>query len=133
MDYVALKAELDAGHPDTGVYNVDDFLALAQINLANRTRVKLSMTGREVREQTDNTEYNALSAALQGNWIAFTQPNAILDPRPGSVDEQITFSIFAAGTTRTNLATARNETVSRAVELGFGDVIIGDIQNARAL
>lgn len=35
-DLVALKAELLAGHPDTGAYNVDDALAAAEINEVNR-------------------------------------------------------------------------------------------------
>lgn len=35
-DLVALKAELTAGHPDTGAYNVDDALATAEINAVNR-------------------------------------------------------------------------------------------------
>ena len=38
MDYVALKAELDAGHPTTGAYNVDDTLAAAELNAENRPK-----------------------------------------------------------------------------------------------
>lgn len=36
MDLVALKAELDAGHPDTGAYNASDSLAADELNAQNR-------------------------------------------------------------------------------------------------
>lgn len=35
-DLVALRAELDAGHPDTGAYNVDNALALSELHAINR-------------------------------------------------------------------------------------------------
>lgn len=38
IDYPALAAELAAGHPDTGAYNVDDQLAADELNAENRTR-----------------------------------------------------------------------------------------------
>jgi hypothetical protein len=36
VDYVALKAELDAGHPDTGAYDLDSDIAASQLNTENR-------------------------------------------------------------------------------------------------
>lgn len=36
MDIVALKAELDAGHPISGPYNADDATAAAELNVLNR-------------------------------------------------------------------------------------------------
>lgn len=36
MNYIALKAELLAGHPDTGAYNVDNQLAADELNAINR-------------------------------------------------------------------------------------------------
>lgn len=36
MDYVALKAELDAGHPDTGAYSLVDATAADELNAINR-------------------------------------------------------------------------------------------------
>lgn len=36
IDYQALKAELLAGHPDTGAYNADDQLAADELNVQNR-------------------------------------------------------------------------------------------------
>ena len=43
IDYVALAAELTAGHPDTGAYNVDDQLAADELNAKNRTNTALSI------------------------------------------------------------------------------------------
>ena len=36
LDYVALKAELDAGHPDTGAYSANDQTARDELNAVNR-------------------------------------------------------------------------------------------------
>lgn len=36
LDYTALKAELDAGHPTTGAYNANDSLAAGELNAVNR-------------------------------------------------------------------------------------------------
>jgi len=36
IDYLVLKAELTAGHPDTGAYNIDDGLAADELNAVNR-------------------------------------------------------------------------------------------------
>ena len=43
IDYTALNAELTAGHPDTGAYNVDDALAADELNAANRPNNAISM------------------------------------------------------------------------------------------
>lgn len=43
MDYIALAAELTAGHPDTGAYNADDALAAGQLNAVNRPSVAIDM------------------------------------------------------------------------------------------
>jgi len=44
MDYQALKAELLAGHPDTGAYNVDDLLAAGELNAENRRNTSLNIS-----------------------------------------------------------------------------------------
>lgn len=40
IDYTALAAELTAGHPLTGAYNVDNQLAADQLNAVNRPNVR---------------------------------------------------------------------------------------------
>ena len=130
-----LKAELDAGHPVTGAYDANDFIATGQCNAVNIVRDRKSMTGREVREATNPAEYNVLSADQQSNWIAFTQPTNVLNPKTGGIDEAIAIGIFGGGSaTITALAVARSETVSQMEILGLGTSIKeGSVQNARAL
>ena len=133
MDYVALKAELDAGHPVSGPYSGDDQLAADQINALDVTRIKAKMTGQEIREAADPTEYAALTDIKKDQWLSYTS-GALMDPKVGGIDQQIVVDIFGGGSaTVSALSTLRQETISRATELDFGFVIIGDIQNARAL
>jgi len=132
VDYVALKAELDAGHPDTGLYNVDDAIALSQINLANRTRIKPTVSGAEIADATDTTEFAALTPTDQNRWLAMCAINTL--DTTGGIAGALEAALFGVATaTRANLVALREETVSRAVELFGSDLIIGDIQNARAL
>ena len=133
MNYVDLKTELDSGHPVTGAYNVNDRLATDELNEANITRERLTMSGSEIRSAIDATEYGTLSDAKKSQFLSFTS-NDNLDPRSGSMDETIFLDIWAGkAITIAALSTLRNETISRAVELNFGTINTGDVQNARAL
>ena len=132
--YPALKAELDAGHPVSGAYNADDQLAADQINLADVSRIRSNMTGAEILAATDTTEYAALTDAAKAQFLSFTSGNDTIDPAVGGIAQEIIVDIFGGGSvTVTTLGLLRQETISRATELDFGTVIIGDIQNARAL
>jgi len=134
MDYTKLKNELAATHPITGAYNADDQLAADQLNEKNITRVRLSMSGAEVLLATDVAEYTALATPdLKDQWLSFTSHDHI-NPEIGGIAQQIVVDIFGgASVTVANLASLRDETISRAEELGLGKIIIGDVQNARAI
>jgi len=71
MDYVALKAELDASHPVTGAYNADNALAAAELNALNRTRNKASLTGDQLFTATDTTDFGGLTDHKRNLWVAF--------------------------------------------------------------
>ena len=132
-DYPNLRTELDGSHPVTGAYNVDDLLAVDELNLKNITRIRASMSGQELLEATDSTEYAALTDAAKSQWLSLCAQDTV-NPEAGGVVQQIVVDIFGGGaTTVTTLAAARQETISRAEELGFGTIVIGDVQNARAL
>lgn len=132
MDYVALKAELDAGHPDTGAYNVDNATAAAELNAVNRTRPRPSMNGDEVFAATDNGEFVGLTDHKQQLWISFTSKDIINAYDQTNID--FLDYIFGAGsTTKTTLAGLRTEPASRAVEIGLGLVRVGDIEIARTI
>jgi len=133
MNYTALKAELDAGHPDTGAYDVDSQLAADDINLVNRTRIKASMSGQAMFENTDNAEYGALSDSKKSEWLGFCGIDSH-DPKTNGPAHLFVEYVFGnPSATRTNLLDARTEDVSRAIELGFGAVRGIDIKKARAL
>jgi hypothetical protein len=132
LDYSALQAELLAGHPDTGAYDPDDVLAVGQLNLANRIRIKPTVTGAEIADATDNAEFTALTVADQNRWLAMCAINTL--DTTGGIAGALEADLFGVATvTRANLIALREETVSRATELFGADVIIGDVQNARAL
>lgn len=132
--YPDLQAELLAGHPVSGAYNADDQLAADQINALDVTRIRSNMTGAEILAATDSTEYAALTDAAKAQFLSFTSGNENIDPAAGGIAQEIIVDIFGGGsTTVTTLGLLRQESISRATELDFGFVIIGDIQNARAL
>ena len=132
--YPALQAELLAVHPVSGAYNADDQLAADQINALDIDSVKQNMTGAEILAATDSTEYAALTADKKAQFLSFTSGNETINPAVGGIAQEIIVDIFGGGSvTVTTLNLLRQETISRAAELDFGFVIIGDIQNARAL
>ena len=132
--YAALQTELLASHPITGAYNADDQLAADQINALDITRIKANMTGAEIIEAVDSTEYAALTDPQKANFLSFTSGNETINPQAGGIAQEILVDVFGGGSvTITTLGLLRQETISRATELDFGFVIIGDIQNARAL
>ena len=131
MDLAALAAELTAGHPDTGTYDADSAIAATQINVVNRKKNRTSMTGSEV-----------LNAVNAGEWVALTDAQRqtvwdvvhLGDVNPFGIEATLITNVFGGGSaTITELADARKEDVSRADELGLGQVRTGTVQQARAL
>ncbi len=133
MDYVALKAELDTDPLTRGYAGMTDEQVVTDLNTENRTRIKDSLTGAEIYSVTDGTEFAALTDAAKAQWLALCAIESI-DPNNGTPAAALTTDLFGGGsTTQGALVALREETVSRAVEIGLGNVIIGDVQNARAL
>ena len=129
MDIAALKAELISGHPGTGAYNADDALAADELNAVNRTRPLSSMTGSEVINAVDATEWAALTDAQQQKVWDIVHLGEV---NPFGVEATLLIGVFGGGSdTITALAAARLEDISRAVELGFGRIRTGDVQRAR--
>lgn len=132
MDYISLKQELDAGHPDTGAYSVDDATAAAELNAVNRTVPRGSMNGDEIFAATDNAEYVGLTDHKQQLWVSFTSKDIINAYDDTNID--FLDYIFGAGsTTKTTLAGLRTQDVSRANEIGIGDVDQWKVEYARTL
>lgn len=129
MDIDALKAELLAGHPDTGPYDADDAVAAGQLNAKNRTRNKASLTGSQVLNAINKGEFNALGAAnKQLVWDILH----LGELNPFGREADLMTDIFGGGSaTIAGLAVLRLEEISRGVELRLGVVKVGHVQMAR--
>lgn len=131
MDLVALKTELDDGHPITGAYDADDAIAADQLNAVNRTLNKTSMTASEVFNSIDQAEFTALNNAQEAQiWNVLSM--GVLDPF--GLEASIFTDVFGGGsTTIAKLKADRKEPGSRAEELNLGVVTPSDVANAKAL
>ena len=111
-----------------GYSTMTDQEAADDINTKYRTRNRTSMSGDEIAQQAVPADYDALddssannTADVKSHWLALCARESI-DPF-ATANEQLVISIFGAGSqTVINLQAARIEAVSRAVELGLGEV-----------
>ncbi len=117
MNYEALKAELDAGHPTTGAYDADAATAAGQLNALNRTRIVSSMSGSDMWANTVPAEFNALEAAKRLEWLSFCAITGHNPENNGLAHKFVEYIFGASSTTESNLGTARSESISRAVEV----------------
>lgn len=130
MDIATLRDELTNDPLAVGYAGLTDEQVVTQINTENRSVPRQLMTASEVLNAVDETEYNGLSSANQNR---FWQLLAIGDLNPFGVEAQLMTGLFGGGsTTITTLASLRNRTVSRAVELGIGRVYVFHVAKARA-
>ncbi len=126
-----LKTEIDTD-PDGRAYSgMDDAEVALDMNIKRKARNRELMTGAEAYGLTDPTEYTALGDLAKSQWLAFC---AIESLDPFGPAAQVVIDLFpGAGTTIGNLQTARVETISRGVEIGFGEVSPGHVTDARAI
>ena len=135
MDYTALAAELTDDPLVRGYAGMTDAQARDDLNTVYRT-VKLEFAEGDVMySETDGSDWDSLTDAQKTLWLdtcGIPRHDVTKGPTFSTVKE-----LFkpggAASTTWDNLMAYVNEPASRAVELGFGSVTEGDIQNARAI
>ncbi len=118
----ALKDELATDPEGRGYAGMTDEEAAADLNTSYRSRNRTSMSGDEVFQATDATEFAGLGSGQgnsvddQAHWLSFCGRD-IIDPF-ASANVQFVTEIFQAGsTTLTNLQAARVESITRAEEL----------------
>ena len=130
MDTGKLYTVLVAGHPVTGSYDADDAVAAMQGNLANCSQDKTSLTGSEVYNAIDETEFESKTAEeKQKVWNILHLGS--LNPHGHEADVMVV--IFGpTSATITALKLLRVEAVSYATEEGLGFVRTGHVQQARA-
>ena len=112
-----------------GYSTMIDLEAADSLNIVDRPRNRELMTGSELLANTDSAEYNSLTDSKRDQWLSLCGVDSI-DPF-GSV-VQIVIQIWGGGsTTISNLQAARIILISRAQELGLGQVNEGHIQGVR--
>lgn len=134
MDLKALHNELANDPLGRGYAQMTDAQAAASLNsVANgngRPVARSIIPAREIIEATAPAEWGALSAAEKQRYQTITGAGDV-DVR-GANTRAAFLAMFGAGTaTRAALAALQNETVSRAVELGIGNVRPRDVALAR--
>lgn len=130
MNYYVLNQELINDPLVRGYSGMSDQEAADDLNIVYRQRNVASMTGSEVLQSVDETEYSALTDVKKDAFWGLLGI-AILDPWGKEAD--VMLDIFGASTTITNLNAARVDDISRAIELGLGSVRESDVVKARAI
>jgi len=132
-----LKIELDAGHPVTGAYDVDDTIALGQCNAVNVVRdqeyISVALMFDEVLKQT--VEWEALNASDQ-QWVRdILNINQTLGvPTELNTPARDQLIAILGAQTQIGIGALVPETVSQMEVIGLGSSIqLGALQNARAL
>lgn len=100
------------------------------LNAKTRSRNRSSMSASEVMNQIDVAEFNALTTVNERKiWDVLH----IGEINPFGVEATIFSNVFGGGSsTISNLQTARVQSISRAEELGFGFIPVGEVTNARS-
>ena len=119
-----LKDELASDPLGRGYSGMTDEEAADDLNTSYRTRNRTSMTGDEIAQAADPTEFNGLddgsannTADVKGHWLSLCGRETI-DPF-ATANVQLVISIFGnPSMTLTNLNAARVESITRAQELG---------------
>ena len=125
-----LSDELANDPNAVGYSTMTDIEAADSLNTSNISVNRTSMSGSELLDNMDSTEYNSLTNVKRDQWLSLCGVDSI-DPFGSAV--QIVVNIWGGGSqTITNLQAARIETISRAQELGI-KVREGDITVARAI
>lgn len=128
---LALKEELDTDALGRGYAGMDPQSVAEDLKAEYRTRIRASMTSTEVFQSVDKAEFLALADGHQ-NLIMNILGFGAIDPQ--GREAEIFTQLFGGGSaTIQDLAQARQEPVSRSVELGIGGVRAGDVQAARNL
>lgn len=132
MNLDALRAELTTDPLARGYAGMTAEQAAASLNVADRSRIRTSMSGDEVFQATVAAEFNALTvnSGKQTMWLSFCARSSI-DPA-GVANVAFVQFIFGAGSsTVIALNALRQESISRATELGLEHIEAGHVEEVR--
>jgi hypothetical protein len=130
MSIQILNEELTNDPLGRGYSGMNDAEAAADLNTVYRTQNVESMEATVIANVIDKTQWDGLSDTdkdIIWNLLHMGTLN------PWGIEADIFVDVFGAGSaTITALAALRVEDISRAAELGLGEVSEGDVQKARA-
>ena len=130
MTIAALKAEITTDPLARGYSGMTDQQVVDSLHVQDRSQNLASLTGDVMFQQTDATEFAALTDVKKQLWLAMCGRSDIDPFAPANV--AFVQWVFGAGSaTITALSAARKTTVDRATELGLGLVRVGEVQQAR--
>lgn len=129
MNLELLRLEILTDPLLRGYSGMSDQEVADSLNDTNRSYNRAVMSGREIGNQVDQTEYEALTSDEKSLLFQLLNMNS-LDPYGFA---QIALSdLFPNGsTTLSNLAAVRSGRMSRGAEIGFGKVKVGHVIDAR--
>ena len=138
-DLYALRAELDAGHPVTGEYSVDDATAADEINAVNRTIDRSDVPAPEILAAVKPIDYLAVFDPDTGNAVHrryfedIMRAGGTVDLDNSNIRTALQTIFSGRGDTLNAIEALQTIDVSRARELGLGNVRTGTVTAARAL
>lgn len=130
-DWAALKAELTDDPLTRGYAGMTDAQVLASLLTQNRSVARQTVRGAEIYNAIVPGEFQALSAAQQQFVRDVFSLGDEIDARPSTNARNVLATIFDNTTTLTNLAALLSQTISRAEELGLGELREHDIARVR--
>ena len=131
-NYAALADEINTDPLGRGYSTMSDQEIADSLNAVDRVVSVASIESQDVVAALDPADFGGLTAAEQRYLWGIIGAGAI---RPDDTEVKAFFlSIFGAGTnTRANLGALANKTISRAEEVGLGEVNFPTVNIARAL
>jgi len=129
MDIIRLKTEIDADPLTRGYAGMTDAQVKADGHTKYRTRNKTSLTGSEVLNAIDKTEFNSKTDAQKQQVWDLVHLGSL---NPFGIEASLMVDIFGGGSvTIVALQALRVESISRWEELSLGNVREGHIQKVR--
>ena len=130
---IILKNELDNDPLARGYAGMTDSQAANSLNDENITIVRDFISGQEVFQALDVTEFQALTVANKSTVLEITHRDEI--NTANSNERNFLLDIFGGGsTTVSNLQSVRNQNISRAFQIGIPVTIKpGYVNRARSI
>lgn len=133
-----IKSEIDTDPLGRGYSGMTDVQVTDSMNnTIDRPSERESLTGGEIANAIVASEFNDAGVTDQQRanvrWVADFSATSV-DVTTGSAARSILLNAFGSGTTtRTNLSNLVSITISRAEELGLGEVKVGEVEQARSI